>query len=179
MKRNFLLIILIFQIQAQDIASIFFGSDILLNKSEKTYNVNSNGLSFGFLLPINVNFADLHYKVRLGLHDASPAEGFDKDIDVYLSATNEFLVGKTFHFDESKFEILPQLGLGMTLESVYATFGEGSVFDIVFYDLSLLLNYPLNGYKMGLMLNYERWLFASHDNFVAKDRLNINLVLTF
>jgi hypothetical protein len=164
------------QLFTQNVLSIFVGSEILIKKSKTSYSVNTVGTNFGLFIPINLNSVNSTFKVSASYHGAT-INGVDGN-SKYLSATNEILVGKTIKFDNSKFEILPQFGIGMTLETVYKKFGDGAVFDIVFYDLSIIINYQFQNYKIGMLLNYENGFYTSHNNYIANDRFKINLIFS-
>ena len=178
--RLFLILILTTLSYSQETISLYLGHHYQLDKnksSAKFDEVDPSGIQFGLMIPIHVEFAEIDFKMKAAFHDSRDVLNNDSK-NSYLSATNEFLIGKSYQL-ENNLEVVPQIGFGMMLETIFGEFGDGIVYDQVFIDLSVQILLSNDNYKYGLMINLENGIYASHDNYIANHRLNSSFIIKF
>jgi hypothetical protein len=177
---------------ADEIVTIQTGSDIMLGNTEfmtllTRYKVNPVGVSCGILIPIKLPYFDVYYKVRAAYHYAKYSSiQNDSAINAnqpysdanYLSAINGLLVGRKFKSVSSPFSLLPQLGLGMILETPYKSYGDGVVYDLVFFDVSALFKYSFKTCGTGIMIDFQHGFYSSNKYYDKKNRLEISFVFS-
>jgi hypothetical protein len=96
----------------------------------------------------------------------------------YLSAINSLLVGRKFKSVSSPFSLLPQLGLGMILETPYKSYGDSVVYDLVFFDVSALFKYSFKTCGAGIMIDFQHGFYSSNKYYDKKNRLEISFVFS-
>jgi hypothetical protein len=167
-------------VSGQEIGALFISSDHFLTGHHypfgiSTFKMNDRGVAIGFMLPINIPILDSHYKVRAMFRGGiDTTSGVDQD---YIALTNEFLLGKRLKFGQSQWDVLPQIGLGSTIEDIYAKWGEGFVYYVLFVDLATTLNYQFDKFGLGLMINLESAVYTQYVEADTDYRLGVSLLI--
>ena len=183
MKKIKIFIILFFiiipnYILSQEYGVLMIGSNIFLTSdSNNRHNVSKNGMSFGFMLPVNCKKMNIFYKVKLSTHTADSYDYHDRQrLDNYIMAVNELLVSYDININ-NKSTIAPQIGLGMMAESIHHEFFDGYSSAELFIDLSFMVKYSLRHFGIGLLTNYENGIDDFKGNLVSDKRLNLSLII--
>ncbi|MBC8376834.1 MAG: hypothetical protein H8E26_12375 [FCB group bacterium] len=168
-------------LQAEDIGSLFIGTSNVGGDEEfipRAFDVEQ-GVSLGFLLPINIPGVDIHYKVRAGLHPVTSNKLNDDYSWDYISASNVLLAGKELPFKPFSLTILPQIGLGLIYENIYEEWGKGYVYNLMFVDYSLRITPAFLNQRAGLFFNMDKGFSTSMVGWMPMDRLNVSLLVSF
>jgi hypothetical protein len=151
-------------------------------------HVNPTGILFGFSIPVNVDFMEIHLKIAKAYHSVDKLEyltsqsrsRISPDKSIYTYNVNEILVGKSIKISHS-YNLLPQVGLGYSSENLvgseqYTGFGD----KFWFVASSILLQKKFKNYSAGYMLHVER---AVHDydgsNILQSVKVKSGLVVSF
>ena len=196
MKRIIILILLSTTVYAKNnqIGGLLIGSHNLINnlfpqycssKLQQEYEVSKTGINIGVLLPIRLTNLNLDYKIQISHHKINNSILHYKtavnrylcrgDLDNYSSGLNEILIGPTVQI--KKHSIVPQLGFGFIVESLWAERTSGIIYSIFFYDISMRYQYDLGNYYLGLMVNLENGFYPGYSDFKPMKRLNISLLI--
>lgn len=164
----------------QKIGGAFIGTDLFLSDHDfrngsSIFTMDDAGIAFGFFIPVNVPHVDTFYKVRVVLRNG--ADEISNEERDYISAANEFLIGKRIPIQKSRWDIMPHVGLGLMLENIYEEWGVGTVYDLLFLDVACTANYHFQNISLGVMVNFEQGVYSSYDDYSAKQRVGISLVL--
>jgi hypothetical protein len=175
------------------VGSLLVGADFLPNNeynetSSGVYKLQKTGISFGFLIPINVPLLDLDYKVKASTHQIDkrgwdwsgeiqrdPAGLYDK----HASVLNEILIGKELPIDD-RMGILPQIGIGYQLDALNQDGDShigGIVYSCLFTDFSSAFRYRISEFGIGAMANYQLCAIPSWDGYEATDRISFSILL--
>jgi len=133
----YFLLILIFtsNLLGEDIFNVHFGFSNCPNNAlahdyergiDRIYHVKKNGILFGFSIPINIKYIDIHLKIERAIHEVSNVEYFhsptqsffSNEKSIYVYNVNELLIGKSLKI-KSKSTLLPQIGFGWSAEGVF------------------------------------------------------------
>ena len=171
-----------------DIGSIFIGTHILEKSNFPIYNygshmgdcyVNNVGIAFGIILPIKISSLTIDYKVKIAHHTIDRFEYeqgyyFESSLDKYSTGQNAILVGKCIDID-NKNMILPQLGFGFTVETLWENIEIGRIYNQFFIDFSVQYLYKKENYNVGLIANFETGFLPGFDDYDPLNRFNLCL----
>lgn len=196
MKQILLTLLLANSIYANQnkVGAIFTGSHTLLNNNyyqycynrlEYEYFVTKTGLNFGVLLPIKITKLNFDYKIKISHHNVSgfkQAEriavnwyGCQGGFDKFSSGLNEILIGKALTFNKNI--IIPQIGFGFIVESLWSDRQSGRIYSLFFYDYSIQYKYNLDYYSFGVIINFENGFYAGYSSFEPLNRFNISILI--
>jgi hypothetical protein len=143
--------------------------------------INNQGMNIGFMVPIRVPRALLWYRVQTLFHGTRSYRGNQ----MYLTAVNEFLGGKSLRIKSIPFEYTPLLGIGFNngiiLQNMFkAGFMGAGVHYYWHFDIGFIIReqYRIKDVNLtqGLLVNFAR-AFVYDDN--SKMRLNVSLILSY
>ena len=185
MRSLWFLLLLCFSslLSAQEIGGLFVGVNHYLPAGETNhFNVQENGIGFGFLVPIHVPGVTLYFKAKGAHHQADWQNEYKSmfyyrpPVNYFLSASNEFLMGRTLKLGQ-RHSLVPQIGFGVTGEAAYSDWDVGYTHGNVFMDVSLMFIQQLENFDLGLLVNYEHDLIEDAAPLVSEARLNLVLVI--
>jgi hypothetical protein len=145
------------------------------------YYVNNVGFKFGFLFPINVPYLVSYLKITTFFHGAETVWN-DSIGKLYLTASNELIIGKNFYIKNQPFEYIPFFGYGFSNGIAMQHFSDIGVKGyqthyFQFWDIGILVRrrivYKKYRFSVGVAINFERAFIADED---TKTRFNINAV---
>ncbi len=144
-------------------------------KPERYMFENGPGVSFGFILPVNLPIVKANYKVRAAYHEVT-LDRYWSNNWYYVSASNVFLIGHDVSMFQNKLHLLPQIGLGLIYENIYPSWGSGYVYNLVFADYSIRIGSPKLTH-VDLLINLEDGVAKSQCFHSPDKRLHFSLVL--
>jgi hypothetical protein len=143
--------------------------------------INNQGMNIGLMVPIRVPQALLWYRVQTLFHGTRSYRGNQ----MYLTAVNEFLGGKSLRIKSIPFEYTPLLGIGFNngiiLQNMFqAGFMGAAVHYYWHYDIGFIIReqYRFKDVQLiqGLLVNFAR-AFVYDDN--SKMRFNMSLIMSY
>ena len=148
------------------------------------YYISNVGFKFGFIFPVHVPYLVSYLKITTFFHRAETVWN-DSIGKLYLTASNELIIGKNFHVKDHPFEYIPFFGYGFS--NGIALFNLGALgvkgyqtHYFQFWDIGIMVRrrivYKTYNFSVGVSINFERAFVADED---TKTRLNINAVAIY
>ncbi|MBN1466473.1 hypothetical protein JXA02_11965 [candidate division KSB1 bacterium] len=153
------------------IGSLAFGWTRYFSDIADSY-AKPSGVSLAVLAPIHIPKIDAHLKIK-----ATYVNVQGDNFSGMAAVVNELLLGRIAYEEEYLF-VLPQLGFGYRSESLFYKFDDAYFNVKLFVDLSVWIDYHLETFSAGVMLNFERDLPGADIGFIADNRINVSFVLT-
>ncbi|UCH82666.1 MAG: hypothetical protein JSW50_09280 [Candidatus Latescibacterota bacterium] len=151
-----------------------------------THQLSENGLTIGFLLPINVPI-DLYFKGQLYVHDVedvgSTTGSFPEDdlyyrnLDIYMGGANEVAIGKKIGLGESFF-VEPLIGFGVLVNVIYGNGGEGIAWGAFGIDFSARGMYTMTHLNLGLQVSLQLIPWDGYFNPADGKTVNVTAVVS-
>ena len=163
---------------SQELGGISFGIDnYLISNSDNKYNINPSGISAGLLIPINISFGKIYFKVKACHHTADYySYQHQHKLEYLFSATNEILIGTLFNISK-RVSLIPQIGIGGIGETLFYNVNKGYSHGELFIDLSMIGKYKMHSIDLGIMINLENDILQPSSSMTSNKRLNIALLV--
>ncbi len=177
---------------AERTGALFIGvnhylGDGLFAHNFTTHELDDNGVTIGFLLPINVSGLGLYFKGQLFYHDvedvgpASSPPGQDdryyRHLDIYMGGVNELAIGKRIDLSDSFF-VEPLVGFGVLVNVIYGNGGEGIAWGAFGIDFSGRIMYAMRGMNLGLQYSFQLVPWDGYFNSADGKTMNLSLVVS-